>query len=285
MPLDDTNYVVRGVECAFRLAGRKPPPFAVRIKQRIPVARGLGSSAAALVGGAVAANHLLEEPVDESELLFALVELEGHPEQLAAALYGGLIAVAPPGDTPLVGIGRQTSTFTTLSLPVSEELVVALAVPDIRIETSKARRVLPHEIPFTDAVFNIAAATALTSGLAEADPLLVRIGMRDKLHQDARTHLLPASLDVLAAARDTGAMGAAWSGSGPTMLALCGDQSAAVEVADAMVRAFADNKISAEPAICDIDFDGTALEMLDHEIVLDKREDTAESDVFELEDD
>ena len=204
----------------------------------------------------------MDDAVDASELVFALVDIEGHVEQLAAAAFGGLAAATPAGDQALPGRLGQASQ-TLFSLPVDDELIMALAVPDLTLETKRARAVLPHEVAFSDAVFNVAAATALVSGLADGDGFLIRVGMQDKLHQDARAELVPASLDVLAAARDAGAYGAAWSGAGPTMLGICGDEDAADDVAYAMTGAFEGAGIESEALVLKIDTLGCVTTELD----------------------
>ena len=279
VPLDDSNFVAAGAAAAFRLAGVRTPTFGLSVTQEVPVASGLGSSAAALVGGALAANAILDSPVGDDEIIFALLDTEGHAEQLAAALFGGCVAVAPSPDMHLTGAAGAAAP-TIVPLPVSEDLCVVLAIPtDVRLPTKTARSVLPNEVPFADAVWNVAAAVALTAGLAEADPLLIRVGMRDKLHQDARAQFLPSSLDVLGAARSAGALGACWSGAGPTMLALCADDDTADEVAAAMLGAFGHHKIEAEGLVCGIDTDGTVvLELDDEPVEPPEYEDDEESD-------
>ena len=265
IPTDDHNYVVRGVELAFKAAGRKRPLCSLKVDQQIPVARGLGSSAAALVAGALAANAGMDDPLPEADLIFALVDVEGHVEQLAAALYGGLVAVAPPPEEVRTA-GIPTATVpTTFTLPISTDLVIAAAVPDLRLETKAARAVLPGDVPFSDAVANIAAVTALVAGLADGDRFLLRVGMQDRLHQNYRTELAPACYDVMAAARDAGAAGACWSGAGPTILAVCVDEDSANNAAEAMVKAFGRKRIDAEPLVLDIDIDGAQILEIDGE--------------------
>lgn len=262
VPEGSDNYLVRGAHAVFSLAGRKPPALNFEVDAKVPVSRGLGSSANALVSGAMAANALLDDPLDPSEIVFALVEIEGHSEQLAACLFGGLVGVAPP-DTATSVLGRPAASPSLFSLPVESSLHVALAVPELRLETKRARSVLPHDVPFGDAVANIASVAALCQGLRDGDGFLVRIGMRDRLHQDARAELNPASRDVMAAARDAGAWGACWSGAGPTILAICEDVETAMQAAEAMVGAFDTHKVSASPYACPVDFDGCAITQLD----------------------
>lgn len=264
VPTGADNYCAMGADAVFRLAGVKRPEYRITVTLRIPVSRGLGSSAAALVGGAVAANALLDEPVPESEIVFALIDVEGHMEQLSAAMFGGLVGVAPPDERPVPGLTRA-GTPSTFGLDLADSLSFALAIPDMTLPTKQARSVLPHDVPFQDAVANLAALAALTTGLADADPFLVGVGMRDSLHQPYRAELLPESLDVLSAARDAGAYGACWSGSGPTMLAVCGDDETAAEVADAMAAAFASAGTDAAGLVVTADTDGATVTEVDGE--------------------
>lgn len=267
LPTGGDNYCAVGADIVFRLAGVKRPDYRIGVTQRIPVSRGLGSSAAALVGGAVAANALLDEPVPESEIVFALVDVEGHTEQLGAAIFGGLVGVAPPDERPVPGLTRA-GTPSTFGLDLADSFCFALAIPDTTLTTRASRSVLPHEVPFQDAVANLAAIAALTTGLADADPFLVGVGMRDSLHQQYRAELLPESLDILSAARDAGAYGACWSGAGPTMLAVCGDEETAAEVADAMAGKFASAGTDAVGLVVDADSDGATIVEVDGEAYL-----------------
>lgn len=264
LPSGGDNYCALGADAVFRLAGVKRPDYRIAVTQRIPVSRGLGSSAAALVGGAVAANALLDDAVSESEIVFALADVEGHTEQLSAAMFGGLVGVAPPDERPVPGLTRA-GTPSTFGLDLAESLSFALAIPDVTLSTKTARSVLPHEVPFQDAVANLAALAALTTGLADADPFLVGVGMRDTLHQPYRAELMPESLDVLSAARDAGAYGACWSGAGPTMLAICGDEDTAEAVAEAMASTFASAGTDAVGVVVGADVDGATVVELDGE--------------------
>lgn len=177
--------------------------FTFRLRSEIPLSGGLGSSAAAIVAGLLAADHLFELDVD---LLQAATELEGHPDNVAAALKGGFVVCAD-GDAvrfePPTGI---------------EALAV---VPHEAVRTSAARGALAEQVPLQDAVFNVAHGALLTLGLARGDWDLVARGLKDRLHQDQRAHLFPRSHELIADARGLGALGATISGAGPTVLIWC----------------------------------------------------------------
>ena len=196
VPRDRTNLVVRAFE---RLAG-PADRFTFRIASDIPLAGGLGSSAAAIVAGLVAADHLLE--LDE-DLLAHATALEGHPDNVAAALHGGFVLCAD---------GRAER----LEPPPGLEGV--LVVPYEPVRTAEARAALPAEVPLQDAVFNVAHGALLTLGLATGDRDLVARGLADRLHQPRRAHLYPRSMELVEQARTLGALGATISGAGPTVL-------------------------------------------------------------------
>jgi homoserine kinase len=195
---DRRNLVVRGFE---RL--HPPDRFEFRIRSEIPLSGGLGTSAAAYVAGLMAADHLFELDAD---LLRHATELEGHPDNVAAALLGGFVICAD-------------GAATRFDAPTGLEAI--LVVPHEAVRTKEARAALPREVPMADAVHNIAAASLLTLGLARGDWDLVSRGLTDRLHQPHRAHLFPRSAALLDHARDLGALGATISGAGPTVLVWC----------------------------------------------------------------
>ena len=198
VPTDRTNLLVRAFESLH-----PADDFHFRISSQIPLSGGLGSSAAAIVAGLVAADHLFELDAD---LLAAATELEGHPDNVAAALYGGFV---------ICESGRVHT------LPVPAELEALLVVPDEPVRTELARDALPEHVPRADAVANLAAVATLTLGLVTGDLELIAAGLADRLHQPARAHLFPRSAALVARARALGALGATVSGAGPTVLVWC----------------------------------------------------------------
>ena len=198
LPLDRTNLVVTAFE---RL--HPADAFEFRISSRIPLSGGLGSSAAAVLAGLLAADHLFELDADVRRLA---VELEGHPDNVAAALEGGFVIC--DGDR-----------VHRLEAPMGLEAV--LLVPSQPVLTSAARAALPDTVPLADAVFSVAHASMLMLGLANADWDLIAAGLDDRLHQPARAHLYPRSAELLTRVRRLGALGATISGAGPTVLVWC----------------------------------------------------------------
>jgi homoserine kinase len=177
--------------------------FTFKIRSEIPLSGGLGSSAAAIVAGLTAADHLFELDAD---LLAEAVALEGHPDNVAAALYGGFVVCAD---------GQATRFEPPTGL---EALAV---VPQEAVRTSAARAALPELVSLEDAVFNVAHGALLTLGLAKGDWDLLARGLKDRLHQQQRAALFPRSLELAMRARDLGALGATISGAGPTVLVWC----------------------------------------------------------------
>ncbi len=177
--------------------------FTFRISSQIPLSGGLGSSAAAIVAGLMAADHLFELDAD---LLTLAAELEGHLDNVAAALQGGFV----------VCNGGWAHGFEP---PMGLEAV--LVIPNQAVHTHQARAALPASVPLDDAVFNIAHASMLMLGLATADWELISAGLRDRLHQPQRAHLYPRSAELLERAQSLGALGATISGAGPTVLVWC----------------------------------------------------------------
>ncbi|MFL5826980.1 MAG: homoserine kinase [Thermoleophilaceae bacterium] len=171
-----------------------------RIRSGIPLAAGLGSSAAAIVAGLAAADHMYELDAD----LYRLgTELEGHPDNVAAALHGGFVVCTGEGVERLEPIA---------------ELEGIVAIPPDRVLTKEARGALPLEVPLGDAVFNVAHVALLMIGLSRSDLDLVGRGLADHIHQPRRQHLYPRSMELVRSARELGAVGATISGAGPSVL-------------------------------------------------------------------
>lgn len=244
LPADRTNLCVRAFE---RLHPADDITFTVR--SEIPLARGMGSSAAAIVAGLLAADHLFELALSREEIYAHAVELEGHPDNVAAALYGG-IAVCPRaggdiaslpgeghptagsrGEAALAGAGLDAllgeaggppaapggpPAPVRLEPPAGVEAV--LVIPAEEVATSRARAALPADVPLDDAVANVAAATQLVLGIERSDLTLIRRGLVDSLHQPHRRPLYQRSMDLVERATSLGALGATISGAGPTVL-------------------------------------------------------------------
>ena len=177
--------------------------FEFRIRSQIPLSGGLGSSAAAIVAGLMAADHMFELDAD----LFAHAsEMEGHPDNVATSLFGGFVVCAD-------------GAATRFDPPTGLEALAV--VPAEAVRTRAARAALPQEVPMEEAVFNVAHAALLTLGLARGDWDVLGRGLQDRLHQERRAHLFPRSFELAGRARELGALGATISGAGPTVLVWC----------------------------------------------------------------
>ena len=195
VPADRRNLIVRAFERLHPADG-----FTFRISSQIPLSGGLGSSAAAIVAGLLAADHLFELDADVPALAR---ELEGHPDNVGAALAGGFV----------ICDGARTHRFDA---PMGLEGV--LVVPHEPVRTAEARAALPDVVPIADAAFNVAETAKLILGLQTADWDLIAGALGDRLHQPYRAHLYPRSAELLDSARELGALGATISGAGPTVL-------------------------------------------------------------------
>ena len=203
VPTGRDNLIVRAFESLHSADG-----IAFRLKQTIPPGRGLGSSAAAIVAGLVAADHLYELALSEEELLARGTELEGHPDNIAAAIFGGFV-ICDPGDGP-----PDASRF-----PPPDGLEGILVIPrEEDVPTEQAREAIPEEIPLGDALGNIFSAARLTLGLYRGDLSLIAASLKDNIHQGRRRGLYPRSMELVEGAREMGALGATISGAGPTVL-------------------------------------------------------------------
>jgi homoserine kinase len=240
LPGDERNVVARGVKLAYQAAGRSFRGCALSCVNRIPLGRGLGSSAAAWVGGLVAGNALLGSPLDRATLLTLAARSEGHPDNVAAALLGGLTVSCAHADD-----------VTAVSLPVPSRLRWVVLIPGIESSTAEARAVLPVSVPRGDAIFNIQRVALLLAGLQARHLEALAAALDDRVHQPYRLQLFPWMGEVMEATRNAGALGCVLSGAGPSLLAVT------VEDASAVARAM-------EAALRKAGVDGTA-----HEFAVD----------------
>lgn len=211
-----------------RLAREPVPTVALTIRSSIPVARGLGSSAAAIVAGLVLANHWLGGRFAADALLAEAIRLEGHPDNVAPSLRGGMVLSFP----------RPGGVVEALPLPAPRGLAFTLVVPDVRVSTREARALLPRSVPLRDAAANTARALALLTILSSRRFDLLADALEDVYHVPHRARLIPGYRAVVEAGRRAGAHGVTISGSGPTLLAMHAP-GAGARVGAAMIRAFA----------------------------------------------
>jgi len=235
LALDPNHDTVLGsFRHLFRLAKKPVPTVALTIDSRIPLARGLGSSAAAIVAGLTLANHWMRNRFEPDEIFREATRLEGHPDNVAPAIYGGFTLSLPLED----------GSVRVLPLPFPRGLAIALVIPSIRVSTEKARALLPATIPLQDAARNTARAMALEHVLLTRRFELLAEALRDVYHVPYRARLIPGFKEVVEAGRRAGAYGVTISGSGPTVLAFHGAGTGS-RIGNAMVRAFARRRVEA----------------------------------------
>jgi homoserine kinase len=198
LPADESNLCVRAFSQLHTVGG-----LSFKIRSEIPLEAGLGSSGAAIVAGLVAADHMYELALERDALMHHAAQVEGHPDNVAASLYGSFVICA-------------NGSVTVIEAPAGLEAVAV--VPQEPVPTNAARAALPAEVPLADATFNVARAATLALGLARGDLAEISRGLDDRLHQPYRRELYPRSMELVERARELGALGATISGAGPTVL-------------------------------------------------------------------
>jgi homoserine kinase len=209
LPTDESHLVVSTMNAYFRHVKWHPKGLLVRVTHEIPVSRGLGSSAACIVGGLVAANELAGRKMNKEELLDLAVEIEGHPDNVTPALLGGVVVSS-----------RNSWGTDHIRFPVPEKLECLTAIPDITLSTKEARAVLPEQVPFGDAVYNVGKAALLVAALMQQDYGVVEKSLGDRLHQPYRSKLLPSLDLVFREAEKRKLTSLIISGAGPTLVYL-----------------------------------------------------------------
>jgi homoserine kinase len=218
------KLVQRCVELPFTRTGKTAPPVSIVCHNEIPAGKGLGSSAAAIVAGLVAGDALSGANLSDQQLLDLAVEVEGHPDNVVSALYGGCRIVVP-----------SEGHFATAEVPVPDEIRAVLYVPERPMPTKQAREILPAKIDRQDVIFNLGRVGLLVRALTTGDLSMLRIATEDRLHQPFRVEQFFGLKNIFAAARAAGALGVFLSGSGSSVLALTAGRELTVgyEMADA----------------------------------------------------
>lgn len=211
---NEENLAVVAYRCVMDALGLPMTGLSITMETQIPICRGLGSSASLIAAGAAAANALHGSPYTKLQLLGICNEIEGHPDNLAPALLGGLVA-------SFVEDGRPVAA----QYAVHPSLRFTALFPDFELSTHLARSVLPREIPFADAVFNVSRAAVLLKALEQGDADLIRISLADRLHQPYRSRLIRGYDEVRQLALQSGAVAFCISGAGPTLLYLSTDEA------------------------------------------------------------
>ena len=204
-----SNLVYKAMLKVFNRVHYRPKGIYIYTDVNIPVSRGLGSSAACIVGGLVGANTLCGAPLTGKELFDMAVEMEGHPDNVAPAMFGGLV----------VSLGLKEDNHY-IKKEVSQCFEFYGLIPDFTLSTMEARKALPKKVFHKDAVFNVSRATMTYLALTEGRPDILKVSVEDKLHQPYREGLIAHYGEVSKKARELGALNTCISGAGPTILAI-----------------------------------------------------------------
>lgn len=261
LPKNEENIVYQATKIVFDKTASSQQPAAIRLKlvNRIPLARGLGSSAAARIGGLVAANKLCGNKLTVQEILNIATQLEGHPDNVVPAFFGGLCVSS---------LDKNRVKYVKLNTPVNLKAIVC--IPELTISTEKARKILPHRVPLKDAVFNSSRVALLISALNQRRYDLLKSAMEDRLHQPYREKLIPGMKEVFQSAYSAGALGVALSGSGSSILALSKEQrpvrrsigeggAKSKKIGQAMIKAFKREGIKSRYLILGIEQEGVKI--------------------------
>ena len=251
IPRGRRNLAWQAVRRLLQEAGREDEfkGAIIRMKNNVPISRGLGSSSTAIVAGLTAANEILGSPFDKNRLLKLATELEGHPDNVAPAIFGGFtVSVMDKGEV-------QTFSF----LP-RIKLKLVVAVPEFELSTRLARKVLPRNVSLKDAIFNVSRASMLIAALVEGREEFLPLAFDDALHQPYRKKLVPGMSEVFTAARNAGALGAAISGAGSCLIAFTTAASGLEnKIAAAMVETFKAHEVKSSALILDVDKHGAQI--------------------------
>lgn len=246
--VEEHNLILRAAHTTALARGGSLPPFSARVSSDIPLARGLGSSAAAVLAGIHIADRLCRLGLSAEEILAQAVALEkGHADNVAAALRGGWT----------ISWSETTGEVGCFQIAMHPDIKVILIVPEVELSTDTARRVLPKMVPRADAVYNVQHCAALVAGLQSGNRSMIRRGLRDRLHQPYRTPLVSGLEELLAAPEIDGLLGVVLSGAGSSVVAFAdhnfeyiGRQLSAI---------FGKHQIPAQPLMVDIDIDGVVV--------------------------
>jgi homoserine kinase len=227
---------------------RVPPVIQLEIHLGVPLARGLGSSATAIVGGLLGANALAGNPLSQPEVMQLAIEMEGHPDNVVPALIGGCRLAA-----------TTASGWSIADIPWHDSIVPVVAIPDFELSTAAARSVLPTEYSRADAIFNTAHLGLMIRGLETGNPEWLTAGLTDKIHQPYRQKLITGYADVESAVIAAGGYGMVISGAGPTLLAITTAASAEA-VATAMIAAWATHHVQVQAQSLQLDLQGAKVD-------------------------
>ena len=225
IPTDKSNLIYKVAQMVFEQADVSHPELDITMYSDIPLTRGLGSSASAIVGALAGANALIGNKLTQYELFQIASRLEKHPDNVGASLFGGIVVAFWDGEKA-----------ESIRIEPDANLEVLVAIPAFQLSTEKARGVMPKQVAMKDAVFNLSHSSLLVAALSTGNLGMIRHAMKDALHQPYRAELIPGMKTLLEQAENHGALGVALSGAGPTMLALVDARSGQKEELEAFLK-------------------------------------------------
>jgi len=240
------NLIYRSAQRVWREIGCAPRALEARVNLAVPPARGLGSSATAIVAGLLGANALEGEPLSKEKLLELAIDIEGHPDNVVPSLLGGLCLTAR----------AASHRWRVVRCEWHRQVQAVVAIPSIRLSTADARRAMPRQVSIPDAVANLGSLTLLLQGLRSGNGDLIADGMHDRLHEPYRWPLIQGGAQVREAALRAGAWGCVISGAGPSVLAL-GPRSSGAAVAAAMEEAWTASGVSCRAECLELQQEGS----------------------------
>ena len=249
IPTDKDNIVYKAVELLYNSIGQTPSELKITIKSGIPITRGLGSSAAVIVGGLMAANELLGRPADEAALLSIATDIEGHPDNVTPAIVGGTVIASQENDGSVV--------YRKLNWP--DEWKIMVCVPDYELATDIARSVIPKEIPLKDASFNLRRSAMFVQAVLTKDEELMKLALTDKLHQPYRMKLVPGLNEIIDNLKhEEDVIGCVLSGAGPTILVITKGNSQE-RIKDIVKNTWADLNVKSDIQILKVEENGACI--------------------------
>ena len=249
IPTDENSIVYKAVELLYNSIGQTPSELKINIQTQIPVTRGLGSSAAVIVGALIAANHLLGEPADESAILSIATEIEGHPDNVTPAVVGGLVLSSMEDDGSIL--------YRKIDWP--EDWAITVCIPDVELATEISRSVLPENVPMQDAVFNTKRMGMLIQAIHAQDEELMKAALTDKLHQPYRAKLVPWMDEINQSIKhDDDIFGCVLSGAGSTVLVIS-KQNATDRVRNKISEVMTNLNVKADIKTLNVENDGATI--------------------------
>ena len=242
VPTDRSNLILKTMADASSRVEDQFGRLRLFIDSDIPLTRGLGSSASAIVGALAAADLVSGRDPDIEYIFQRASEIEGHPDNVGASVYGGLIVSAGPPPTNLLGASRAGKDFVGVSLPWPENWRVLAVVPDYEVETSEARAVLPPSYSRPQAVANLQRSALLVAALQRQDARLFAKSLHDELHEPFRLGLVPEMQSLASLVADLPALGMVLSGAGPTMLVF--SEARHISTVSSSLRSWSDGRSS-----------------------------------------